>query len=412
MYVLPFWSYNAAEDMCVITNWLTRRSRVVPLSFIQWLENIYNEDRQRDLAARESALLIMARSLDILFDSRAEAEEWLGRREAESQRASPIIDQIELTNRCPYACKMCPRTVAMDRSLGNMRLDLFEQIIEQIRNRQQYVALHHFGESLVHPGLARAVEIAHTRGVETGLSCNPPSLHPKLGTQLLSAGISNLVLSLDSLDAATYREIRGNAAQFNRADSNLRDLVRNRDEGNYETFITLQMINMQCNETEADRFLQYCRELGVDRGVIIRLGRWDFDDEYLVTLGQFSSPGYNAYCTRPWESLVVLWDGRVVPCCHDYNGATVLGDLTVNSLDEIWHSAEVSHFREMNEKYDLCRQCAFSRWYREGQREQEGFRRFHQQRENLKNRKEWLNPNSLARFHGHHIYDDFDVLMD
>ena len=412
MYVMPFWSYNAAEDICVIRNWLTRRSEIVPMSLIQCLESIYHGDCPSDLVLDENPLLMMARSLDILFDSRIEAEEWLGLIEVKSQSASPIVDQIELTNRCPYACKMCPRTVAMDRPLGNMRLELFEQIIEQIRDRQQYVALHHFGESLVHPGLPKAVEIARAHGVETGLSCNPPSLHTSLASQLLAAGISNLVLSLDSLDAVTYRDIRGTAARLEMADSNLRDLVRLRDEGDYEAFITLQMINMHSNEAEADRFLQYCRELGVDRGVIIRLGRWDFDDEYLVTLGEFNSPGYTGYCKRPWESLVILWDGRVVPCCHDYNGAVVLGDLTVNCLDEIWHSAEVSHFRERNQSYDLCRQCAFSRWYRERQREQEGFRHFHQQRGNPNNRREWLNPASLTRFQGRHIYDNFDVLMD
>jgi radical SAM protein with 4Fe4S-binding SPASM domain len=300
----------------------------------------------------------------------------------------------------------------MERSLGNMDLELFKHIIEQISGQQQYVALHHFGESLVHTGLAKAIEIAGRNGLDTGLSCNPPSLHPELSARLLAAGISNIVLSLDSLNAATYRDIRGPAAQLARADTNIRELIKLRNKGGYRTFITLQMINMHCNKTEADSFLQYCRDLSVDRGVVIRMGRWDFDDDYVTELGEFTSVGYDAYCARPWNSVVVLWDGRVVPCCHDYDGIVVIGDLRRQSLEEVWNSAEAAQFRKSNQDYKLCRQCAFSRWYREQQREREGFRHFHQERSKSSNRKEWVNPQSLARIDGRTLFDGFDVLME
>jgi radical SAM protein with 4Fe4S-binding SPASM domain len=323
----------------------------------------------------------------------------------------PWVDQIELTNRCPYSCKMCPRTLAMNRSLGDMSLDLFERIIEQLSGRQSYVGLHHFGESLLHPGLAQAVAVAREKGLRTGLSCNPPTLRAELSARLLDAGISNIVLSLDSLDAVTYRAIRGPAAHIDRADRNLRDLIRLRNEGAYETFITLQMISMRCNEAEADHFLSYCREVGADRGVVIRLGKWDFEDAYVEQLGEFTSPGYDGYCKRPWDSLVVLWDGRVVPCCHDYNGMVVLGDLREQSLEEVWSSPKARRFREHNLDYELCRACAFSRWSRERQREQEGFRHFHRQRDMNGQSKEWINPETLARFDGRALFDGFDILV-
>lgn len=411
MYVMPFWSYRPETDGCVVTNRLTGFSTRAPAGMIDLLETLHSDGTAAGNFSSSLDLLGLAKSLNLIFDSTVAAELWFVELQQGWLREFPIVDQIELTNRCPYSCRMCPRTLAMERSLGDMPLELFEQIIKQLSGQQTYVALHHFGESLLHPGLANAVAAARTQGLRTGLSCNPPTLRPELSARLLDAGISNLLLSLDSLEADTYRDIRGPAAKIDRADRNVRELVRLRDRGDYDTFITLQMISMRCNQAEADDFLRYCREVGVDRGVVIRLGRWDFDDDYVEELGEFTSPGYDGYCKRPWDSLVVLWDGRVVPCCHDYDGAVVVGDLREQSLAEIWRSSAVKLFQDRNLEYELCQKCAFSRWSRERQREREGFRRFHYDRDSGGARKEWLNPETETRFKGRGVFDGSDVLI-
>ena len=156
--------------------------------------------------------------LEIVFADAAAADRWLTSAMGPARVGLPLVDQIELTNRCPYTCVMCPRTTSMQRSLGSMRLELFERVIEQVCAVQDYLALHHFGESLLHPHIDAAVRIALRHGVRSGLSCKPPSLTPGLSHRLLDAGIANIVLSLDSLDPDTYRSIRGRAAWLDKAD--------------------------------------------------------------------------------------------------------------------------------------------------------------------------------------------------
>ncbi|HET7232368.1 MAG TPA: radical SAM protein [Longimicrobium sp.] len=407
MFVQPFWSYREADGGYLLVNHLTRRSAAFPAAVLDALEHAF--EARPPAGDGEASLLAGAAELDLVFPSEAAGTAWLDAHERGWQRELPLVDQIELTNRCPYSCRMCPRTYAMDRALGDMPLELFERILEQLGGEQDYVALHHFGESLLHRELPAAVAAARSRGVRTGLSCNPPTLRPELAHRLLDAGIANLVLSLDSLDPDTYRDIRGRSARFDRADTHVRALVQLRDAGEYDAWITLQMINMRCNAREADEFLAYCREVGVDRGVVVRMGRWDFDDDRVSELGEFTSPGYDGYCSRPWTSVVVLWDGRVVPCCHDYNGATVLGDLRTQTLREIWESEPVARFRDQNGSYEMCRRCAFSRWAREEQRRGEGFRAFHRSR-GTRARREWLNPASVGRRNGRDLFDGFDVL--
>lgn len=403
MYVSPFWSYRWTGAGLLLKNWLSRECFIAPGPTIDVLEAL---TQGCSVDSSTENLLNLLRDRGILFQTVSDAERAFQRFREPRDASVPRVEQIELTNRCPYRCRMCPRTTEMMRALGDMPLSLFERIIHQLGGHQDYVALHHFGESLTHPGLPEAVRLASQRGLRTGLSCNPPSLRPQLAAALLASGLSNVLLSLDSLDAATYAAIRGKAARLDLADRHIRELVRLRDEGGYDAFITLQMISMRRNAGESERFLEYCKSVGVDRGLVVRLGRWDFDDQTLGELGEFSTPGYTGFCVRPSTSIVVLWDGRVVPCCHDYDGQVVLGNLSSQSLSEVWNSEDARSFRDNSESSSLCRSCAFSQWFRERQRQKEGFRAFHKERGLSK--MEWLRLDQ-QRTDGRVFFDEFDI---
>ena len=405
MYVLPFFSYRRVDDTAVLTNHITKKQAVDSWDTVEALEAIY------DAPSSTATPPAIARELELVFADRDAARRWLDSGPTRHVGRLPKIEQIELTNRCPYTCRMCPRTSEMDRRLGDMSLDLFDSIMRQVSGDTRFCALHHFGESLLHRRVADAITIALGHGVRTGLSCNPPSLLPNRAEAILEAGVANLVLSLDSLDADTYKSIRGRAARLDVADRNLRELVRLRDEGGHDTNLTLQMINMHANNDEADRFLAYCEELGFDRGVVIRLERWDFDDDLVAELGEHNSPGYTEPCTRPWKSVAILWDGRVVPCCHDYNGEKVLGDLRYETLEEIWDKPVAREFRSRNVEMAICAKCAFGQSFREARRKREGFHRFHREvTEPRGARWEWFNPGLHDQTTTRTWYDGFDVL--
>lgn len=40
-----------------------------------------------------------------------------------------------------------------------------------------------------------------------------------------------------------------------------------------------------------------------------------------------SETGKSSRCIAPWIGVQVTADGKVVPCCHDYDETYVLGDL-------------------------------------------------------------------------------------
>src|SRR6187401_219243 len=51
-------------------------------------------------------------------------------------------------------------------------------------------------------------------------------------------------------------------------------------------------------------------------------------------------------CTWPWETLVMLCDGRIVCGCADPYAKRVLGDARTTSIEEIWTSPTISRLRQ------------------------------------------------------------------
>jgi radical SAM protein with 4Fe4S-binding SPASM domain len=60
--------------------------------------------------------------------------------------------------------------------------------------------------------------------------------------------------------------------------------------------------------------------------------------------------------------LVVLWDGRVTPCCADYDGQLIVGKADEQNLQEIFNGPEMRVLRKQHLKKQwsgLCGQCSF-----------------------------------------------------
>ena len=131
--------------------------------------------------------------------------------------AEPIfaIDNIELTNRCPMRCIMCPRTEHMTRAQGYMSFDVFKRVIDEFvavnpeAARTRGAFLHHFGESLLHPEVGRFIRYAEESGVRVKLSINPLAMKDRVIDALIQSAPSYLMIALDGHDDASFERIRG-----------------------------------------------------------------------------------------------------------------------------------------------------------------------------------------------------------
>jgi radical SAM protein with 4Fe4S-binding SPASM domain len=286
-----------------------------------------------------------------LIDTRGECDDpaWVFDQLAAQQPAVPVIDQIELTNHCPMTCIMCPTgTGTMVRDKGFIDGDMFRRIVDEVvaaGSQIKPLTLHNLGESLLHPELDDFIAYATARGLKTELSANPGMLSLARYRRLEDAGLSRLVLDVDGLDAETLERIRGPAAKGDKAFAHLDAILdHRRSSPRAAPQIVLQMIEQPLNAGQLDAFVERYGHLGIE-GVEAWPKPLDANTRCGGELQQIRKRIKRQLCRAPFKSVVILWDGTVIPCCHDANGELPLGSLSSATLAEIWRGPAAGQLR-------------------------------------------------------------------
>ncbi len=123
--------------------------------------------------------------------------------------------------------------------------------------------------------------------------------------------------------------------------------------------VVLRIIALNANQHELAAFEADWQEQGLH---VETRPFFPWTEPPMAKLGESASTPDVVPCLFPWQHLVVQWDGRVVPCCRDYDGELVLGDATEQTLLEIWRGPALQRLREQHacgayEGNALCARC-------------------------------------------------------
>jgi radical SAM protein with 4Fe4S-binding SPASM domain len=292
---------------------------------------------------------------------------------------TPWLFNIEITNRCPLKCVMCARTTDMTRDEGDMDMALYTHIVDQLaeisppnRLKNRLLRLHQFGESLVHPEFHDMIRYAADRGFRVALSINPILLKDGIADRLLASGIDSLFISLDGHDDESFYQIRGLKNSYGRSVQRLEKFLRKKQSLGLSMHIELSMINFKLNRQSIGEMQDYwCNHPGIDDFRNKEFMKWDGSADDINALADDQSNHAieetiekRGGCNLPWNQMAVMWDGRVVPCCYDYDGKYLLGDVREKSLIDIWLDEPMAllrrEFESKNVSNALCVNCEFS----------------------------------------------------
>jgi len=109
---------------------------------------------------------------------------------------------LEITTRCNLRCDKCIKQIENNKIVeGDMPLEVFEKIVPQLPQCNQLI-LNGIGEPLLHPDLETMIKSARefmSVDADIGFQTNGMLMTQERGESLLTAGISTVCLSLDSL---------------------------------------------------------------------------------------------------------------------------------------------------------------------------------------------------------------------
>ncbi len=313
---------------------------------------------------------------------------------------------IEVTNVCNFKCEFCPDAI-MNRSRGHMSLDLLEKILDEIASNSlsKIVTFHLMGEPFIYPHIFPAIEMAIQRGLELHLTTNGSTfaLKEEHINNLVASGVPKVTISLQTPDPVTFT-IRG-APPILTPDKYFAGII-NYVRANLAAANSPTRVHIKFLDTTPHPFLVPHKPLKVTEGkaqMQAELGRWaeqllegyslrppldwvklqlqahkpgrwqviKLDPKLALETFPLDSwgnvettevvPATFGYCNGASQQAGILYDGTVVPCCKDYEGAIHLGNVEEKSLQAILSDRPACGLREDFDKFKVtnpvCQRC-------------------------------------------------------
>ena len=266
----------------------------------------------------------------------------------------PLCVDIEVAAVCDLACPFCFRQyiVTPDKIISE---DLYARLIEECgRLGVPSVKLNWRGEPLMHPKIARFVDMAKRAGViEVLVNTNATRLDEKMARSLIEAGLDQIIYSFDGGSKESYEKMRVGRFSENRFEdvyANIRRFAEVRREmGAVWPRTKIQMILTDDTFREQDSFFALFDDCVDDVSVKAYTERGgfipDLDDATRAEIGPVLDEhgvGHNAAywrdingnlyvskgrlpCEQPYQRLMVTYDGRVSMCCYDWGSEHPVG---------------------------------------------------------------------------------------
>jgi len=250
---------------------------------------------------------------------------------------------IEPTNTCNLRCTFCFVTDGMTRDGGFMDFNLFKKIIDDCTDLE-HLCMHNWGEPLLHKDIFRMIEYAKNKGVNyVVMNTNGTLLTDKMINRIVNSKLDIIRFSIDG-SAETFKRVRG--VELENIEKNIKKLKIIKEKKRPELKMGVVFTVEEDTEGDAEEYINHWEKI-VDH---VRL------QPKLIT-----SPRTEV-CPEPfgkdYGKLVVLWDGRVIPCCVDYNANLMIGNIQNDTIPNLWKSEKLNILREQHLKGEFPDTCA------------------------------------------------------
>lgn len=278
---------------------------------------------------------------------------------------------IEITSVCNLACSFCPPT---ERKANFIKVDAFNDILDQIKPHTDHIYYHVKGEPLLHPKIDELLDLSHEKGFKVNLTTNGTLLHKAKHKLLGKPALRQINFSLHSFDghegstdkegyvtsvisfakeAADQHDVLISFRLWNLDVDNATNLERNRNREILEIIEREFNLNYKIED-------QFVRGKGLKIAERIYLNQ---DHEFKWPDLKEKEDESKGFCHALRNQAGILVDGTVIPCCLDGEGVINLGNINDKPFSEIIEGERANNLyngfsrREIVE--ELCKKCGY-----------------------------------------------------
>lgn len=315
--------------------------------------------------------------------------EWL-----RGRNPPPITVELDMTNKCNHRCPQCVVNYFRVADNSSLSKDLARDIILQLaRSKIRGLIFTGGGEPLCNPYTLKAVELARTKGLDSGFITNG-SLFNQESAKIVLKNCTWLRVSLDAASPEVFKASHGlDGNEFNRVVNNIALLVRTKEKLRSKCIIGVGFLTCDATISDMVKAAVLSKKLGVDylqfRPMQIHDGgkfayHWtDVGNEIAEAL-KYSGDGFQVlYSKHKYEmahdprfgrhygkcygqqfATVISASGKMYVCCHTRGyGKYCIGDLHKKTFKEIWNSRRrkaVVKRIDFRDCIPLCRDNTFN----------------------------------------------------
>jgi radical SAM protein with 4Fe4S-binding SPASM domain len=276
----------------------------------------------------------------------------------------PRVVLIDTVSFCNLRCSMCVHQ-EMTRKKGVMAWPLFTKIIDEIAevDKNIRVWMVFFGEALLlkrrKPSIFDMIAYGKQKGLtDVVLNSNANLLDEQAARGLIEAGLDAIYIGLDAFHPETYAKVRigGN---YEKTVENVIGLIRLKEEmGTSRPDVFVQFVEMDINSSEKKSFVDFWTQKGATVKIRPKVS-WAglIDAPNLILDNKDRWPCYWAM-----QTMSITDTGKVVTCAVDLDARYIAGDITEQTLGDVWNS-KLRELRELHaaKRFDdlppNCRNC-------------------------------------------------------
>ncbi len=279
---------------------------------------------------------------------------------------APKAAQIQTVSGCNGNCLFCPnkKTTIDIPYKQTMEWGLYKSIVDQcISQRVRRISPYLMNEPLLDSEMPERISyISKNKKFNqyTKINSNGALLTERMANGLLDSGLTKLHFSVQGIDPESYFDLM--KLKFTKVVKNIERIVELKEKGDYKN---TQLRIVMLDTKEIHPHLDDIRAFWNERGLKINLNQMEnrgHHDSIKTSSISFNKLSMYSWCNRLFRQIYVLYDGRMVQCCADWEQSKVMGNLNDASLKSIWNGNEYMSFRKKfiqgDVKGTICDGCS------------------------------------------------------
>ena len=284
----------------------------------------------------------------------------------------PLVVYIKPCNICNFRCEFCSyqRISSLKGFIPNIlsksTAEVFVNNIAQSFGRVNNIILTS-AEALLNPNIDYIVKLCKSVADHVRMITNGSLLNRELSDALVNAGIDTVSISVNGLSSKEYRKRTGHRIDFDLFVENIRYLSEKMTKFGG---VHIKIIDYMIKEPEKEAyFYEIFTPLG--KLEVQRLVNGDSSIDFETIVGENYDFGLNLFgrkhdkdaitCPMAFYVLNICENGDVVPCCHGFLSAPILGNALRDSLTVAWRNSLNLQYKMLSRDKNIahCKDCKY-----------------------------------------------------